>query len=222
VSLNFDAGNMAAGDRGLLSLAADSERFQANIDVAVGFAASLGCTVLNALYGNTSGSSTTYPTSRSSPTSTTSPAWASRSSSSSSAGADRFGHVQIADPPGRGQPGTGDLDWGTLLDLLAASGYRGHVGLEYKLAGRPPTASAGSSGTCVPMRPSKSPSGISCWVAVRHSIVGHGCDGRQRRGFLTTGSTTSTIEIVGLGIMGSAIAANVLKCRPHRRRPSRR
>jgi hypothetical protein len=135
--------------------------------------------------------------------------------------ADRFGHVQIADPPGRGQPGTGDLDWGTLLDLLAASGYRGHVGLEYKLAGRAPTASAGSSGTCVPMRPSKSPSGISCWVAVRHSIVGHGCGGRQRRGFLTTGSTTSTIEIVGLRIMGSAIAANVLKGRPHRRRPSR-
>ena len=52
VGLNFDAGNMAAGDRGLLSRPADSERFRANIDVAVGFAASLGCTVLNALYGN--------------------------------------------------------------------------------------------------------------------------------------------------------------------------
>jgi hydroxypyruvate isomerase len=49
--------------------------------------------------------------------------------------ADRFGHVQIADTPGRGQPGTGDLDWPVLLDRLAASDYRGHVGLEYKPVG---------------------------------------------------------------------------------------
>jgi hydroxypyruvate isomerase len=48
---------------------------------------------------------------------------------------DRFGHVQIADPPGRGQPGTGELDWSTVLGRLAASGYRGHVGLEYKPVG---------------------------------------------------------------------------------------
>jgi hydroxypyruvate isomerase len=48
---------------------------------------------------------------------------------------DRFGHVQIADPPGRGQPGTGELDWDAVLERLAASGYSGHVGLEYKPVG---------------------------------------------------------------------------------------
>jgi hydroxypyruvate isomerase len=47
----------------------------------------------------------------------------------------KFGHVQIADPPGRGQPGTGELDWDAVLSRLAASGYRGHVGLEYKPVG---------------------------------------------------------------------------------------
>jgi hydroxypyruvate isomerase len=49
--------------------------------------------------------------------------------------ADRFGHVQIADVPGRGQPGTGGLDWAAILERLAASGYRGHVGLEYTPVG---------------------------------------------------------------------------------------
>src|SRR5690606_7082150 len=47
----------------------------------------------------------------------------------------RFGHVQIADPPGRGQPGTGELDWDAVLSRLAASGYSGRVGLEYKPVG---------------------------------------------------------------------------------------
>src|ERR671922_1084465 len=50
VGLNFDAGDMAAGSRGLLSRPSDSDRFRANIDVAVDFAGSVGCTILNALY----------------------------------------------------------------------------------------------------------------------------------------------------------------------------
>ncbi|MEZ0067719.1 hydroxypyruvate isomerase [Streptacidiphilus sp. MAP12-20] len=50
--LNFDAGNMAGGDKGLLSRPADSQRFRDNIAVAVGLADSLGCRALNALYGN--------------------------------------------------------------------------------------------------------------------------------------------------------------------------
>ncbi len=41
-------------------------------------------------------------------------------------------HVQIADCPGRGEPGTGDLDIDGLLGQLAARGYTGWVGLEYK------------------------------------------------------------------------------------------
>jgi hydroxypyruvate isomerase len=41
-------------------------------------------------------------------------------------------HVQVADCPGRGEPGTGDLDLDGLLGDLAAAGYDGWVGLEYK------------------------------------------------------------------------------------------
>jgi hydroxypyruvate isomerase len=50
--LNFDAGNMAAGSKGLLSRPDGSQQFRANIAVAVGLADSLGCRALNALYGN--------------------------------------------------------------------------------------------------------------------------------------------------------------------------
>ncbi|GGU96203.1 putative hydroxypyruvate isomerase [Kitasatospora herbaricolor] len=46
--------------------------------------------------------------------------------------ADRFGHVQIADNPGRNEPGTGDLDFEDLFARLAAAGYTGRVGLEYR------------------------------------------------------------------------------------------
>jgi len=41
-------------------------------------------------------------------------------------------HVQIADSPGRGAPGTGELDFAGLLDRLAKAGYEGRIGLEYK------------------------------------------------------------------------------------------
>ena len=41
-------------------------------------------------------------------------------------------HVQIADWPGRGEPGTGELDLDRLLGDLAGRGYDGWVGLEYK------------------------------------------------------------------------------------------
>ncbi|WP_248580071.1 TIM barrel protein [Nocardioides sp. InS609-2] len=46
--------------------------------------------------------------------------------------ADLIAHVQIADCPGRGEPGTGDLDLDKLLGDLLARGYDGWVGLEYK------------------------------------------------------------------------------------------
>ncbi|MFD9486158.1 TIM barrel protein [Streptomyces sp. NPDC059991] len=48
--------------------------------------------------------------------------------------ADKTGHVQIADNPGRGAPGTGSLPLEALLDQLAKAGYDGWVGLEYKAA----------------------------------------------------------------------------------------
>ncbi|MFD7921686.1 TIM barrel protein [Streptomyces sp. NPDC059740] len=46
-------------------------------------------------------------------------------------------HVQIADNPGRGAPGTGRLDLAGLLDRLRGRGYEGWVGLEYKNGDRP-------------------------------------------------------------------------------------
>ncbi|WP_329462388.1 TIM barrel protein [Streptomyces sp. NBC_01431] len=46
--------------------------------------------------------------------------------------ADKTGHVQIADNPGRGAPGTGSLPLEELLDQLKKAGYAGWVGLEYK------------------------------------------------------------------------------------------
>ncbi|MEU5316692.1 TIM barrel protein [Streptomyces sp. NPDC021056] len=47
------------------------------------------------------------------------------------------GHVQIADNPGRGAPGTGTLPLEELLDQLRKAGYEGYVGLEYKSGDRP-------------------------------------------------------------------------------------
>ncbi len=46
--------------------------------------------------------------------------------------AARAGHVQIADAPGRGEPGSGELPLATYLDALAAAGYSKWVALEYK------------------------------------------------------------------------------------------
>ncbi len=46
--------------------------------------------------------------------------------------ADVTSHVQIADCPGRGEPGTGELDLDHHLRDLADRGYAGWVGLEYK------------------------------------------------------------------------------------------
>jgi hydroxypyruvate isomerase len=44
-------------------------------------------------------------------------------------------HVQIADAPGRGEPGSGQLDLERYLTALAGRGYRGWVSLEYKPTG---------------------------------------------------------------------------------------
>jgi hydroxypyruvate isomerase len=43
----------------------------------------------------------------------------------------RIGHIQIADNPGRKQPGTGEINYGFLLSELDRLGYEGYVGLEY-------------------------------------------------------------------------------------------
>ena len=45
---------------------------------------------------------------------------------------DRIGHVQLADSPGRGEPGSGALDLPAIGAALRAAGYRGSVAAEYK------------------------------------------------------------------------------------------
>ena len=44
-------------------------------------------------------------------------------------------HMQIASPPDRGEPDKGELDFRALLAAIDASGYTGHIGLEYKPRG---------------------------------------------------------------------------------------
>jgi hydroxypyruvate isomerase len=189
VGLNFDAGDMSAGDRGLASRPDGSARFRANIDVAVGIAEATGCRVLNALYGNRDPGLDPQAQDELAVTNVTLAAQAARrcgatvvveplnsrdnphypltSSEAALAFADRvaadnvalladfyhlavmgedpiaviehhagrFGHVQIADVPGRGQPGTGTIPYRKVLAALDRSGYTGHVGLEYRPVG---------------------------------------------------------------------------------------
>ncbi|MBP5890208.1 TIM barrel protein [Streptomyces scabiei] len=189
--LNFYSGVLPGPDRGALSIPGEeAERFRANIEVAAAFAESVGCTALNALYGNRVDGvdpaeqdalaldnlvaaaraadrigailliealnrveSPRYPL-------VSAPAAvevADRVDEASGLGNARFlmdlyhlsmngedlprviaehaartGHVQIADNPGRGTPGTGGLPLEDLLDQLAKAGYEGLVGLEYK------------------------------------------------------------------------------------------
>ncbi|XID94632.1 hydroxypyruvate isomerase family protein [Paenibacillaceae bacterium WGS1546] len=42
-----------------------------------------------------------------------------------------IGHIHIADNPGRNEPGTGEINYRYLLELLKKRGYGGAVGLEY-------------------------------------------------------------------------------------------
>ncbi|MEU5658556.1 TIM barrel protein [Streptomyces sp. NPDC047737] len=202
VGLNFYAGELPGPDRGALSLPGEeSDRFRANIDVAAGFAASVGCTALNALYGNrvagvdpavqdelalenlvlaaraadrigatllietlNDTESPLYPL-------VSAPAGievVDRVNEATGLGnaaflldlyhlsmngedlsqvikayAAKTGHVQIADNPGRGAPGTGGLPLERLLDELTEAGYDGWVGLEYKPGDRPSAESFG-------------------------------------------------------------------------------
>ena len=189
VLLNFVAGDMAAGERGLLSLPAGSTTFRDNIDVCVDIAERTGCGILNALYGNRADDvpeqqqeelaieNLTLAAGAAARAGATvvvealnsydSPRAAIVSSQRALAviGAVRDGgvaniafladlyhlgrmgedlagtlarhagdiaHVQIADVPDRGAPGTGTLDYEALFRRLATQGYAGWIGCEYK------------------------------------------------------------------------------------------
>ena len=55
-------------------------------------------------------------------------------------GGNLIRYVQIADAPGRGEPGSGSIDWTARLGDLRTAGYDGPIGLEYY-----PTIESGES-----------------------------------------------------------------------------
>ena len=186
--LNFNAGNMPGGDRGLVSWPARSTEFQDNIDVVAGIGERLGCKAFNALYGNRvdgesaekqdaigaenlaaaaagvariGGTVLLEPVSGAPkyPLLTAEDALKVIARVKAESGAKNiklladfyhlavngddvesvienhakdFGHIQIADNPGRGAPGTGQLPLGEWIARSRELGYDGYIGLEYK------------------------------------------------------------------------------------------
>ena len=47
---------------------------------------------------------------------------------------DRIGHMQLADNPGRHEPGSGEINYPFLFDFIDRIGYAGWIGCEYKPA----------------------------------------------------------------------------------------
>ncbi len=47
----------------------------------------------------------------------------------------RIAHIQLADNPGRHEPGTGEINFTNLLRFIDEVGYKGWIGCEYKPAG---------------------------------------------------------------------------------------
>ena len=48
----------------------------------------------------------------------------------------RIAHMQLADNPGRNQPGTGEIHFANLFRAIDAAGYQGWIGCEYKPTGK--------------------------------------------------------------------------------------
>jgi hydroxypyruvate isomerase len=184
--LNLHAGDMAAGDRGLVSWPGRESEFRDAVDAAVGIGGRLGVSGFNALYGNRLDG---VPSHDQDDLAVEHLRFAARAAAAIGAqvwveplsAAGRYplrtatdvhdvlervgeptvtmladlhhlavngddvqraitafwhliGHVQIADAPGRGEPGTGGLPLARWLDDLHACGYAGRVSLEYRAA----------------------------------------------------------------------------------------
>ena len=65
----------------------------------------------------------------------------------------RIAHVQIADNPGRNEPGTGEINYRFLFDFIDRSATTAGSAASTSRRPRPPRASAGSSRTSRPKRP---------------------------------------------------------------------
>ncbi len=182
---NFYAGDMPAGDRGLLSDPARQEGFRENVPVALELARRLGCGRLNALVGqeipgmsreeqlDLARENVAWAAGRAAeygvevlvePVNTfeNGPYLLHRTDDGArfvaSVGQANvrlqhdfyhmqrmegnlsvtlrrhiggIGHVQVADSPGRGEPGTGEIHYPYVLGVLEELGYDGYVGLEY-------------------------------------------------------------------------------------------
>jgi hydroxypyruvate isomerase len=191
VSLNFYAGDMPNGDRGIVSDPARVREFRDHVDIAIEIGERLGCRLFNALYGNRIGD--TSPEAQdavalenleqaaraasriggtvlieplsgaeSYPLRKASQALAIIDNVKRSTGLENLAlladiyhlhingedldsliadhtaaiaHVQIADAPGRHEPGTGSVPLMKHLSALEAAGYTGRVGLEYVPSG---------------------------------------------------------------------------------------
>jgi hydroxypyruvate isomerase len=196
VGLNFAAGDMPGGDRGLVSWPARSAELRDNLDVVADIGERLGCRAFNALYGNRvdgesaqaqddlavenlalaaaavgriGGTVLIEPVSGADryPIRTAAQATAVIDRVAREGGASNvrlladlyhlavngddvpaviagdarlIGHVQVADAPGRGEPGTGELPLDGWLSDLQQAGYSGWVGLEYRSEATDPFA----------------------------------------------------------------------------------
>jgi hydroxypyruvate isomerase len=182
---NFDAGDMAAGDRGLAGDPERQRQFRENVPEALDLARSLGCMRVNALVGHEvpgmdrdeqlalARENVRLAAAQAEPSGVTVMVEAVNTFEngpyllSTTEQAVRFvggvgrenvrvqhdfyhmqrmegnlvanlrehfawiGHVQIADSPGRGEPGTGEIYHPFVLGELERLGYDGYVGLEY-------------------------------------------------------------------------------------------